>query len=111
MIKEIDDRVKAIEDRLAELGPTLADNGEELDDLGILMLTREQKITIKMICNNSSIGWKPALRRIMTIVYGQSFLHPHSNWLESILLTIYYYMVIVLWLTHQIIDPVFGYMV
>ena len=74
MIKEIDDRVKAIEDRLVELGPTLADNGEELDDLGILMLTREQKITIRMICNNSSIGWKPALRRIMTIVYGQEVL-------------------------------------
>ena len=73
-IKEIDERVKTIEDRLAELGSASANNQEEDDELRMLMLTREQKITIKMICSNSSIGWKPALRRIMSIVYGQEVL-------------------------------------
>ena len=74
MVKELDERVTALEDKLAEFGPGFIDNEDcgEFDGLGAL--TREQKITIRMMLNNTTIGWKTAMRRIMSIVYGQEIL-------------------------------------
>ena len=72
-VQQLDGRVKIIEDKLAELGPVLQDGHDNDDDLG-LGLSREQNITIKMICNSMSTQWKPALRKILAIVYGHQVL-------------------------------------
>ena len=43
------------------------DEGEQDDDLAVFQITREQKMAIRMYCTNEKIGWKPALRQIITI--------------------------------------------
>jgi len=73
-VQQLDIRVKLIEDKLAELGPVLQDeHAIDDNDLG-LGLSREQNMTIKMICNSTSNQWKPALRKILAIVFGHQVL-------------------------------------
>ena len=61
-----------VEDKLAGIGPSLQVDNED-DDLG-LGLSREQNVTVRMICYSTSTGWKAALRKILVIVYGHEVL-------------------------------------
>ena len=70
----MDHRLKTVEDQLAELRQGRVDNEGDQDDLAVLQITREKKITIRMHCTDGSIEWKPALRRIVAIVFGPDIL-------------------------------------